>query len=58
VKQAGILQKMILRHIGFYPWECRFCKATFILRNRGHRTTDTRKHQLPIAECRSDMAAD
>lgn len=40
VRQQGMLQTLILCHLGFYPWECRFCKATFVLRKRGHRTKD------------------
>ena len=37
IKQTGLIQKLFLQKLGYYPWECRFCKATFILRNRGHR---------------------
>jgi len=36
VKQEGFIQKAILQKLGFYPWECRFCKATFVLKKRGH----------------------
>jgi hypothetical protein len=58
VKQEGILQKMVLRHFGFYPWECRFCKATFVLRKRGHRVSDTRKNADTEGAQRHEMAAD
>lgn len=45
VKQEGITQKLILQKLGYFPWECRFCKASFLLRNRGHRKGDGRnKH--------------
>ena len=35
VKQQGFFQKMILRRVGYYPWECRFCKSRFLLKDRG-----------------------
>ncbi len=42
VKQQGLLQKLILQKLGYFPWECRFCKATFIRRERGHHSESTR----------------
>jgi phage FluMu protein Com len=40
VKQEGFIQKAILQKLGFFPWECRFCKSTFVLKNRGHGKAD------------------
>jgi hypothetical protein len=40
VKQEGFIQKVILQKLGFYPWECRFCKAAFVLKKRGHDKAD------------------
>lgn len=42
VKQEGLAQKLILQKLGYFPWECRFCKASFLLRSRGHRKSDAR----------------
>ena len=35
IRREGFLQRTILRRLGYYPWECRFCKATFAVKNRG-----------------------
>ena len=35
VRQDGLLQRTVLRRLGYYPWECRFCKTTFAVKNRG-----------------------
>jgi hypothetical protein len=43
VKQEGFFQISIMQKLGFYPWECRFCKATFRLKNRGMRSADSQK---------------
>jgi hypothetical protein len=41
VKQEGFFQTSIMQKLGFFPWECRFCKATFRLKNRGIRSADS-----------------
>ena len=35
IKQQGFLQQTVLRRFGYYPWECRFCKETFLIKDRG-----------------------
>ncbi len=42
VKQEGFVQRFVLQKLGYYPWECRFCKATFVLMKRGHRQGESR----------------
>jgi hypothetical protein len=58
VKQEGIFQKLILRHMGFFPWECRFCKSTFVLKNRGHRASDAQRTPRRDSHAHQEMAAD
>ena len=35
IRQEGIFQQTILRRLGYYPWECRLCKAKFAVKSRG-----------------------
>ncbi len=35
IRQEGFWQRAVLQKFGFYPWECRFCKAVFVLKDRG-----------------------
>jgi hypothetical protein len=42
-KQEGIFQKVFLQRLGYYPWQCRFCKNEFVIRNRGHRSSEDKR---------------
>lgn len=44
IRREGFLQQAILRRLGYFPWECRFCKATFSVKNRG-RTKPARNEE-------------
>ncbi len=57
MKQEGFFQKVILQKLGFYPWQCRFCKATFVLKNRGHRSAD-RQNGSRSERTRDQLSAD
>ncbi len=41
IRQEGFLQQAILRRLGYFPWECRFCKVTFVVKNRGESRRGT-----------------
>lgn len=61
MKQEGFLQKVILQKLGYFPWQCRFCKSDFVLRNRGHRpSSDRRSERLPTRthERAAEMSSD
>lgn len=58
VKQDGFFQKFILQRLGFYPWECRFCKATFVLKNRGHRKGEGKQGRSVDDQLSHKLAAD
>ncbi len=34
IRQKGFWQRVFLRRFGYYPWECRFCRSTFVLKKR------------------------
>jgi hypothetical protein len=40
--RRGFVQKKILPHFGFYPWECPVCRETLYLRKR-----DKGREQVP-----------
>ena len=42
-EQKGFFQKLILQKLGYFPWQCRFCKSEFVLRNRGPRSSDGKR---------------
>ena len=33
--RKGILQKVLYPIFGYYPWRCRVCKGSYIIRKRG-----------------------
>ncbi len=35
VERRGFLQEHVYPRLGFYPWECPFCREVFLLKSRG-----------------------
>ncbi len=46
IRQEGFLQQTVLRRLGYYPWECRFCKATFTVKDRGE-SRRSKRQEMP-----------
>jgi hypothetical protein len=41
IKREGILRKILLPMLGFYPWRCSYCQEEHLLRVRGKKAGQT-----------------